>query len=100
MLSFNSQLSATKTDVVKLGSNLLASTSYHLQLHLYNVIPNIQKISPSIEMYTVSNNGLLYETNQNIGSVINNPPITNLMAVTAINSLSSNQPGSTSTLKA
>ena len=100
MLAFNTQLSNTKTVVVKLGSNLLTSTNYHLQLHLYNVIPNIQKISPSVEMYTVSNNGLIYETNPNIGAVINNPPITNLMAVTALNDLSANQPGSTSTLRA
>jgi hypothetical protein len=100
ILKFNSKLSTTKTVTVLIGSNLLANTEYSLQLHLYNVIPSIQKISPSIEMYTVSYNGLIYEANSNLGPVINNLPLTNLMGVSILNDLSSNSPGSTSTLKA
>jgi len=57
---FNSLLSSTETIAVLINSNLLANTPYALQLHLYNVIPSIQKISPSIEMYTVSSTGLVY----------------------------------------
>lgn len=100
ILKFNSKLSTTETVAVLVGSNLLANTQYSIQLHLYNVIPNIQKISPSIEMYTVSSNGLIYEANSNMGPVINNLPITNLMGVSILNDLSANSPGSTSTLKA
>lgn len=51
-------------------------------------------------MYTVSYNGLVYEANSNFGSVVNNPPITNLMVVSILNTLSANAPGSTCTLKA
>lgn len=45
---FNAILSTNKVVAVELGSNLLANTEYALQLHLYNVVPNIQKISPSV----------------------------------------------------
>ena len=45
---FNSIISPTKVVAIKLGSNLLASTTYALELHLLNVVPNIQKISPSV----------------------------------------------------
>jgi hypothetical protein len=51
-------------------------------------------------MYTVSADGLIYEANSNLGPVINNLPITNLMGVSVLNDLSANAPGSTSTLKA
>lgn len=100
VLKLNPLLATSKTVAVLVQSNLLPNTVYSLQLHLYNVVPNIQKISPSIEMYTVSYNGLVYEANANFGSVVNNPPITNLMGVSILNALSSNAPGSTSTLKA
>lgn len=100
ILKFNSQLVTTKTVAVLVNSNLLTNTVYSLQLHLYNVIPNIQKNSPSIEIYTISYNGLIYEANSNFGSVVNNPPITNLMGVSILNTLSANSPGSTSTLRA
>jgi hypothetical protein len=96
----NPLLQTTKTIAILLKSNLLANTEYSLQLHLYNVIPNIQKISPSIEMYTISSKGLIYETNSNFGAVVNSLPINNLMAVSILNTLSSNTPGSTSTLRA
>jgi hypothetical protein len=100
ILQFNSKLPTTKTVAISVSSNLLPNTAYALQLHLYNVIPSIQKISPSIEMYTVSYNGLIYEANPNFGPVINNLPLTNLMGVSILNDLSANSPGSTSTLKA
>ena len=58
---FNSILSPTKMVAIKLGSNLLQNTDYALELHLLNVVPNIQKISPSVEMYTMSASGLVYE---------------------------------------
>jgi len=38
---FNSILSPTKVIAVLVRSNLLAGTTYALQLHLYNVVPNI-----------------------------------------------------------
>lgn len=60
VLKFNSKLVTSKTVAVLISSNLLAETAYYLQLHLYNVIPNIKKISPSIEICTVSYNGLVY----------------------------------------
>jgi len=97
---YNSKITAAKTIAVLLGSNLLAATAYTLQVHLYNVVPNIQKISPSIEMYTVSSNGLFYESNSNFGPVINNPPQTNLMATSVLNDLSAAMPGDSVTLKA
>jgi hypothetical protein len=100
VLKFNPKLVTAKTVAVLINSNLLANTAYYLQLHLYNVIPSIQKISPSIEIHTVSYNGLVYEANSNFGSVVNNPPITNLMGVSILNTLSANSPGSTSTLRA
>lgn len=51
-------------------------------------------------MYTMSSNGLVYEVNSNMGIVINSKPITNLMSVSILNTLSANYPGSSSTLKA
>lgn len=48
----------------------------------------------------MSYNGLVYEANSNFGSVVNNPPITNLMGVSILNTLIANTPGSTSTLRA
>jgi hypothetical protein len=76
-----------------LGSNLLPGTTYSLQLHLYNVVPNIEMISPSVEMYTVSTDGLVYEQNPNMGAVINAKPNTHLLTVSILNSLSANAPG-------
>jgi hypothetical protein len=100
ILKFNSKLPTTKTIAILIGSNLLPNTEYALQVHLYNVIPNIKKISPSIEMYTISYNGLIYEANSNFGAVVNNPQTTSLMGVSILNSLSANSPGSISTLRA
>jgi hypothetical protein len=97
---FNPKLTPGKTAALLVRSNLLANTQYVLQLHLYNVIPNIQHMSPSIEMYTVSYNGLIYETNTNFGAVINNPPQTNLMTVSVLNDLSAKSPGASVTLRA
>lgn len=97
---FNSKLITAKTVAVSVGSNLLAGTIYSLQLHFYNVVPNIQSNSPNIEIYTASKDGLVYEANSNFGSVINNYPNTNLMGVSILNTLSSNAPGSTSALRA
>jgi len=96
---FNSLLPTTKTIAVLVGSNLAVNTVYALQLHLYNVVSAIRKISPSIEMYTVSANGLIYESNSNFGAVVNNPPNTQMMSVTILNDLSANNPGAVSTLK-
>lgn len=97
---FNTILSASKVVAVQITSNLVANTNYALQIHLYNVVPNIQKISPSLEMYTMSANGLIYEENTNMGIVINSKPMTNLMSVSILNTLSANYPGASSTLKA
>ena len=100
LASFNSKLSATKVVAVQLASNLLANTAYALQIHLFNVIPSISKISPSVEMYTMSADGNIYEENPNMGAVINAKPITNLMAVSILNNLAANYPGASSTLSA
>ena len=97
---FNSIFDTSKMVVIEIGSNLVHSTTYALELHLYNVVPNIQKISPSIEMYTMSASGLIYEENPNMGAVINSKPNTQLLAVSILNSLSATQPGTTSTLRA
>lgn len=97
---FNPKLTPSKTVALLVRNILLADTQYVLQLHLYNVIPNIQHMSPNIEMYTVSYNGLIYETNTNFGAVINNPPQTNLMTVSVLNDLSAESPGSSVTLRA
>jgi len=100
LASFNSKLASNKVIAVQVGSSLSANTAYSLQLHLYNVVPSIEKISPSVEMYTMSANGLIYEENPNMGAVINSKPITNLMAVSILNSLAANYPGSSSALSA
>jgi hypothetical protein len=100
LAKFNSILDTTKVVAVQVKSNLLVGTTYALQLHLYNVVPNITKISPSIEMFTMSASGLIYEENPNMGAVINSKPLTNLMAVSILNTLSANFPGSSSTLSA
>lgn len=41
LAKFNSLLSPSKVIAVLVQSNLLAGTTYALQLHLYNVVPNI-----------------------------------------------------------
>ena len=97
---FNSILSPAKMVAIRLGSNILPSTTYALELHLLNVVPNIQKISPSVEMYTMSETGLVYEENPNMGAVINSPPNTHLLGVSILNDLSTNKPGTTCTLRA
>lgn len=97
---FNTALNASKVVAVQITSSLLANTVYALQVHLYNVVPLIQKISPSVEMYTMSADGLIYEENPNMGAVINNKPITNLMGVSILNTQSANYPGASSTLAA
>ena len=97
---FNALLDTSKVVAIELGSNLLPSTKYSLQLHLFNVVPNIQKISPSVEMYTVSADGLIYEQNPNMGAVINAKPNTHLLTVSILNDLSASSPGSSTTLKA
>ena len=97
---FNSILSPTKMIAIKLGSNLLQDVTYALEIHLLNVVPNIQKISPSVEMYTMSSTGLVYEENPNMGAVINSPPNTHLLGVSILNDLSATSPGTSSTLKA
>lgn len=51
-------------------------------------------------MYSISSKGLIYEANSNFGAVVNSLPINNLMAVSILNTLSSNTPGSTSSLRA
>ena len=97
---FNSILSPTKMVAIKLGNNLLQDTTYALELHLLNVVPNIQKISPSVEMYTMSATGLIYEENPNMGAVINSPPNTHLLSVSILTALSATSPGTTSTMRA
>ena len=97
---FNDKLSAGKVVIIEVQSNLLPNTTYALQIHLKNVVPNIQKISPSIEMYTMSASGLIYEENRNMGAVINSKPNTNLLTVSILNTLSANSPGASSILRA
>jgi len=48
LAQFNSILSASKVVAVQITSSLAANTAYALQIHLYNVVPNIEKISPSV----------------------------------------------------
>ncbi len=61
MKMHNPSLDDDKTLVVSLGTNTLTKdTEYVLQVSLFNLVPNIQKISPSIEFYIVSSNGLVY----------------------------------------
>jgi hypothetical protein len=48
MTQYNTLFDSAKTVAVLVNSNLLADTTYALQLHLYNVIPSIRKISPNI----------------------------------------------------
>jgi hypothetical protein len=57
----NPYLSELKTVAVLLKNNLVKNTEYSLQLHLFNIVPNIRKISPSAEIYVVSKDGLVYE---------------------------------------
>ena len=97
---FNSILSPSKMVAIQLGSNILPGVTYALEVHLYNVVPNIQKISPSIEMYTMSSTGLVYEENPNMGAVINGPPNIHLLGVSILNDLAATAPGTTSTLRA
>ena len=48
VLKLNNQyLTFTKTVAVLLKNNLVKNYEYKLQLHLYNIIPNIRKISQS-----------------------------------------------------
>ena len=99
VLKFNPKITTSRTIVILLNSNLLASTVYTLQLHLYNVVSNIQKISSNIEIYSMSSKGLFYEANTNFGPTINTFPNNNLMAVSILNTLSANSPGSITALK-
>ena len=102
LLKFNDKMTTlkSKTMAILVNSNLAKGTNYYLQLHLHNAIPNIQKISNNIEIYTVSYDGLVYEYNPNFAAVINNVPNSNLMTVTILNDLSLNNPGSSSTMRA
>lgn len=84
----NPSIADDKTLVVDLGTNTLTKdTEYVLQVSLFNPVPNIQKISPSMEFYIVSKNGLVYEENLSYGPVINKPPFNNLLAVSILNDL-------------
>ena len=101
MQSHNSLLADDKTLVLDLASNTLTKdTEYKLQITLYNPVSNIQKISPSIEIYIVSGTGLVYEENLNYGPVINKPTFTNLLATSILNDLTTNEPGTFSSLLA
>ena len=100
MLIHNPQLPDDTTLVVKLHNTLEANnTEHHLQIALYNTVPNLKKISPSIEIYAINPDGLIYEENLNFGAVIYMPPITNLLDVSVLNDQSQNEPGQLSTLK-
>jgi hypothetical protein len=72
---------------------LVKDTEYFLQLHLYNTIPSIRKISPSAEIYVVSEEGLVYEENINYGSAIHRPPIDIVLTTSPLNPLNANKPG-------
>lgn len=82
---------------------LPANAEYFLELGLVNVVENIKKISPSLEIYTIDNSGLVHEINYNFGPVAYKPPITNVLGVniyTDVNNLAMGVPGKLVTLKA
>ena len=58
------------------------------------------QISPSMEIYLINKDGLVYEENLNFGPVVYKPPQTNLLDVSILTDLSQNSPGTLSTLKA
>lgn len=66
---------------------------------LHNVVSNMKKISPSVEIYAIDESGLVYEENLNFGSVIYKPPNNNLLDVSVLNDQSANEPGTLSTLR-
>lgn len=100
MLTHNPQLPDSTTLVIKLDGTLEANnTEHHLQIHLYNSVENLKKISPSLEIYLINKDGLVYEENLNFGSIVYKPPITNILDVSILNDQSQNEPGQLSTLK-
>jgi hypothetical protein len=85
LLNFNSQLDSSRTMVIELldplPKNVGANAGYRLEFGLFNLVENIKKISPSLEMYSLSKNGLIHEENLNFGPVAYKPPITNVLGV-------------------
>lgn len=81
---------------------LPANVEYRLEIGLINVVENIKKISPSMEIYTIDNSGLIHEENLNFGPVTYKPPITNILGVnvyTDINDIANGIPGKLVSLK-
>lgn len=60
-----------------------------------NVLPSIGKITSSIEAYTVSGTGIMLEENWNFGQVFLELRVNSILAATAINTMTSNLPGTT-----
>ena len=86
MLDHNPQLPDDTTLVVKLHNTLEANnTEHHLQIALKNTVSNLKKISPSIEIYAINADGLIYEENLNFGAVTYMPPITDILDVSVLN---------------
>lgn len=91
--TYNSQIDPDRTLVVTLTDGLVANTPYYLELTLHNQVENMAKISPSMEVYLLNKDGLVYQENLNFGSIVYKPPITNLLSVSILTSLSNNVPG-------
>ena len=90
LLTHNSQLDTTRTLAILLEDGIAADTEYFLEFTLYNVVENLAKISPSMEVYLINVDGLVYEENLNFGSVVYKSPITALLDVSILNDLSTN----------
>lgn len=99
----NLQISLSKTIAIEVLNPLPANTDYFLEITLLNVVENLKKISPSMEIYTTDKTGLIHELNLNFGPVTYKPPITNILGVNVysdIDDLANGQPGKLVTLKA
>lgn len=102
LLNTNPQLSLNRTIVIELLDPLPPNVEYFLEIGLLNVVENMKKISPSMEIYTIDRTGLIHELNKNFGPVAYKPPITNVLGVTIytdINNLALGVPGKLVTLK-
>ena len=60
LLIHNDQLDLDRTLAIKLVDGFLADTEYFLEFSLINLVENIAKISPSIEIYLINEDGLVY----------------------------------------
>lgn len=102
LTAFNLQISLAKTIVIELLNPLPAGVEYFLQIGLVNLVENLKKVSPNMEIYCLGNNGLVHEVNLNFGPVTYKPPITAVLDVSIyndINNLALGVPGAIVTMK-